>query len=156
MTNSPVKPTGFSFVTAAAAPAKPAEVSFPTTPTAPTRSAENQQAPIPCGARTVALHPHRGLMAISDTPHLVRIYKAEEKARIGKGGTNVAWHLADTRDLPTRTGIRSNVISMEFSPDGTQLRITTSGREALTTLEINPENGCVLSQTCQPPATFKV
>lgn len=108
-----------------------------------------------CGERTVAEHLQCGLKAVADSPDRVKIYKSEDSTRFNKAGTNASWQLMETRDLPTRTGIRSRISSMEFSPDGRRLFVATTGRDALTTLELD-ERGHVLDQSCTPPATFKV
>lgn len=110
---------------------------------------------IPCGARITAVHPQRGLMAIIESPNIVQIYRAEDAVRFSKAGSHSSWQPADARDLPARTGMRSEVTSMEFSPDGGRLFVATSGRDALTTFEIDAL-GRIISQSCIPPATFRV
>lgn len=108
-----------------------------------------------CGKRAVAEHLQCGLKAVAERPDAIKIYKSEESTRFNKAGTNASWQLVETRDLPARTGIRSRISSMEFSPDGRRLFVATTGRDALTTFELD-ERGRVLSQSCTPPATFKV
>lgn len=110
---------------------------------------------IACGERSFAEHPQCGLMAVAEKPDVVQIYKSEDSTRFNKAGTNASWQLVETRDLPARTGIRSRISSMEFSPDGRRLFVATTGRDALTTFELDAA-GHVLSQSCTPPATFKV
>ena len=177
----------------------------------------------------IALHPERGLLAVSDEAGNVYVYKRERSAWGGAGGSegvggtggsegvvggpgvgdgtgvgigggpNVVsgagadsnsevgdgggagglgegglrgstsepgvtdsssgaetWQLADVRDLPARTGVRSFASAMEFSPEGDRLTVVSRGRNATTTFRLNPESGCIIEQTCCPPAPFKV
>lgn len=121
--------------------------------------------PTSCSAiepKLIAIHAQHGLMATADSSCTVRIFKQIDAEKLGIScrpdceGRQRGWILIDVRDLPTRTGIRSKVISMEFTPEGDRLLVTTTGRNALTTFELDPATGRVLRQNSSPPSMFKV
>lgn len=119
------------------------------------KNARKDEGRTACGKRVVAEHLQCSLKAVAERPDVIKIYKSEESTRFNKAGSNTSWQLVETRDLPARTGIRSRVSSMEFSPDGRSLLVATTGRDALTTFDLD-EQGRVLNQSCTPPATYKV
>ncbi len=131
-------------------------------PGPPTATMPGKVSNSPIATKIIAVHAQQGLMAIADSSCAVRVYKQIDATQLGIScrpdwdGRQRGWILTDTRDLPSRTGIRSKVISMEFTPEGTELLIATVGRNALTTLCIDPETGCVVRQSCTPPGVFKI
>lgn len=112
--------------------------------------------------KIIAINAQCGLMATADSSCTVRIFKQIDATQLGIScrhdgeGRQRGWILVDMRDLPARTGIRSKVTSMEFAPEGDRLIVATTGRNALTTFEIEPETGRIVQQSCTPPCTFKV